>query len=250
MASQSDYQQRQYGEGRLVYETPFPRLRRTLKHRLNDRLDVALKLVRKVRTGGTLLDYGCGAGAFLEQIGQCQTAFDHLQGVDLVQENVRQASGRCASSTLPTTVRCGNERLLETFASESVSCIVCLAVIEVCVDPYDLLHEFHRILTPTGRLVLSVPNTAYLRHRFRLLFGTLPTTSPTSIELWPEVGWETAVLHRFTRETLLKLLGQTGFEPEALEATGFAYGLVRRWPSVMGTGFVVMARRRDPEFRS
>jgi len=60
-----------------------------------------------------------------------------------------------------------NDRLpLETASADA---LVCCEGIEHIENPWLVLREFHRILAPGGRLLVSLPNTVDFRNRFRVL---------------------------------------------------------------------------------
>ena len=60
-----------------------------------------------------------------------------------------------------------NDRL--PIESGSADALVCCEGLEHIENPWLVLREFHRVLAPGGRLVVSVPNTVDFRNRFRVL---------------------------------------------------------------------------------
>jgi len=71
------------------------------------------------------------------------------------------------------------------FAARSIDVLVACEVIEHVVETEELLAEFHRVLHPSGRLVLTTPNLATLQDRLRFLLGRSPR--------------QVAPLHRYLR---------------------------------------------------
>lgn len=60
-----------------------------------------------------------------------------------------------------------NDRL--SIESGSADALACCEGLEHIENPWLVLREFHRVLAPGGRLVLSLPNTVDLRNRLRVL---------------------------------------------------------------------------------
>ena len=56
----------------------------------------------------------------------------------------------------------------------SVDIIVAGEFIEHMLNPVKLIRECHRVLKKGGKIVLSTPNVASLKNRFRVLFGRMP----------------------------------------------------------------------------
>ena len=56
------------------------------------------------------------------------------------------------------------------FQRGSFDAVACVDGIEHLENPFALIREFHRVLRPGGRVVLSTPNVLALRSRVRFLF--------------------------------------------------------------------------------
>lgn len=99
----------------------------------------------------TLLDYGCGNGLFLKY---AATYFQTI-GIDFSLEAIKFAKKASPKSKLIK----GDEKSLSKLKSDSIDIITCFDVLEHIPQHQRLLQQFHRILKPTGWLVISVPNT-------------------------------------------------------------------------------------------
>ena len=136
------------------------------------------------------------------------------------------------------------------FAAESFECVVCVDGIEHLENPFALIREFERILTPGGCLLISTPNISAFRSRIRYLLtgfhnkGKKPLVEerPTSAQhinlmSFPILRYG---LHRFgfkiitisTNRVKWQALPSMLLYPPALLTTG--------WP---------MRRERDPRQR-
>lgn len=67
----------------------------------------------------------------------------------------------------PLVIADMNERL--PFEAGSFECVVCVDGIEHLENPYRLIREFERVLTPSGHLLISTPNISAFRSRVRYL---------------------------------------------------------------------------------
>ncbi|MFQ3549530.1 MAG: class I SAM-dependent methyltransferase [Armatimonadota bacterium] len=84
-------------------------------------------------------------------------------------------------------------------------------VLEHLIDPENVLLKLKNVLSENGELLLSVPNVAYYKIRLDLLFGRFNYT---------EFGiLDSSHLKFFTKETLYKMLHNTGYEIKELEYT-------------------------------
>lgn len=87
------------------------------------------------------------------------------------------------------------------FSDAKFDCVLCIEVLEHAEDPQLLLKEIARVLKPQGTLLLTVPWSARLHH--------LPHD-----------------YHRFTRERLLIMLSQNGFDNVDIHERGNDIGAI------------------------
>ena len=72
-------------------------------------------------------------------------------------------------------VNLNDQRLVLPFEPSSFALVICTEVLEHLLWPQQLLSEVHRILTPGGKIVLSVPNCVSLSYRIAWMIGHLPS---------------------------------------------------------------------------
>jgi SAM-dependent methyltransferase len=155
-----------------------------------------------VHPGECLLDAGCGAGKyyrmdFARDIG-CR-----VTGVDLEEALSRNRQ-------IDFRVRADLKRL--PFLDESFDVVNCRLVIEHVDTPETVLHEFHRVLAPGGRLAIFTPNLWHY-------FGAAAALTPHWFHIWFNSrvrGFErTDVFPTYyranTRRRLRALLVKSGF---------------------------------------
>lgn len=155
-----------------------------------------LKLVRARRSGGDLLDVGCGDGSFLEvaQAGGFLCAGTELS--EYAAERVRRR--------LRVPVMTGPVRAIE-WPVASFDVVTMWHVLEHLTDPRGDLAIVHRLLRPGGLLVIAVPNrlSRLFNGVYRLIKGvTPPLYTPDERELH---------LFHFTPDSLRRLLEGLGF---------------------------------------
>jgi 2-polyprenyl-3-methyl-5-hydroxy-6-metoxy-1,4-benzoquinol methylase len=120
-----------------------------------------------------LLDVGCGDGEITSCLANSVNA--EAWGVDISREKlgVAKAKGIQAQEV-------NLEDGVLPFPSEQFDCVLCLEVIEHLINTDDLLMEIHRVLVPSGILILSTPNLVWWLNRIVLLFGYHPYSSDVS----------------------------------------------------------------------
>ena len=107
--------------------------------------------VAKLNAGERVLDVGAKWGGFGLHARTRSMDIDY-SGLELSECNVKRA----AELGLDVQIADATARL--PVGSGSVDCVVCLELLEHLVEPLTLLQEIRRVLRPSGRAVLSVPN--------------------------------------------------------------------------------------------
>lgn len=155
------------------------------------------------------LEIGCATGAVLEYLKN--RGWD-AQGVEISAQQADYARARrgLEVSALPLEEN--------HFNGESFSLVYASHLIEHLNAPADFLREVRRILSPSGRLIVTTPNIDGFQAR---LFGK---------------RWRSAIfdhLYLFSKKTLSRLLRETGFAAEKTVtwggiAQGFAPPKIKR----------------------
>jgi 2-polyprenyl-3-methyl-5-hydroxy-6-metoxy-1,4-benzoquinol methylase len=103
---------------------------------------------------GRVADVGCGEGELLSGLAAAWPATS-LYGVDFAASRLR-----AAASLAPSRVRLVDADLGAPlpFRDGVFDVVFCTEVLEHLTDPARCLRELRRVLTPAGRLTLSVPN--------------------------------------------------------------------------------------------
>ena len=173
----------------------------------------------------TFLDIGCATGMLIESMREEGWS---VRGVDVCRESAEYGRSRRGVDIFPGTLE-------EAHVPDAAFGVVHFShLIEHVPDPRGFLGEVRRVLTPGGFAVITTPNIDGFQAR---LFGK---------------GWRSAIadhLVLFSRETLQRLIAESGFEIQQSVtwgglAVGSAPGFLKkpadRLAKKLGFGDVVM----------
>jgi 2-polyprenyl-3-methyl-5-hydroxy-6-metoxy-1,4-benzoquinol methylase len=118
------------------------------------RFAFGLKLVRDANPS-SLLDYGCGDGAFLAMLAQDGGVNAACVGAELTNEMVNECRSRFAM--LPDLRFRMTEEVESVYGREAFEMAVCMEVLEHAARPELVLDRLHTVLKQGGRLIVSVP---------------------------------------------------------------------------------------------
>jgi ubiquinone/menaquinone biosynthesis C-methylase UbiE len=172
------------------------------------------QLKRHFPKGSTLLDYGCGNGIFLRH------ADSHFQatGIDFSAQAIALAKKVTPRSKLIH----GNEKSLRTIKTSSLDIITCFDVLEHVPDPTLLLKEFHRILKPTGWLIISVPITDSIALTWKQ-DKWWAMEDKSHFWLWPTIAWKLLLNRHGFMTHRINSIGLLNSPVPAYSISGFHY---------------------------
>lgn len=162
-------------------------------------------------TARTVLDVGCAAGnlgAALKRRGAAE-----VWGIEYVPEVAESARGK-----LDRVLTGRVEDVLSDIPDGHFDAIVFADVLEHLADPVAVLRAMRRKLSPTGELVVSVPNVRHWSVLKDLLEGRWD---------YQDAGiLDRTHLRFFTRKTLMDVLVDAGFQSDEVRATELQGGAV------------------------
>lgn len=156
-----------------------------------------LKNLEKCRKPGRLLDVGCATGTFLEL---AQDSGWEVRGTEY-----SSYAAKYAEEHLKADIFCGE--LVDARYEEAFFDVVTFwHVLEHVTDPTRYLQEAHRILKPSGLLVIAVPNVndLVMQAAYRFVKGR-------PLRLFTQGEREIHLFH-FSAKTLRAYLRKTGFD--------------------------------------
>jgi len=135
------------------------------------RLIEVINLVKKTIPKNSeirILDVGCGDGIFAVELGKV-LGTRKIFGVDISQKAVKSARNNTVSAQLLDI-----DKNKFPYKANYFHVVFCGSLIEVVLEPDQLLKELHRILTPDGHLIITFPNHCAWASRLAILLGFLP----------------------------------------------------------------------------
>lgn len=171
-----------------------------------DGQDSLAKLARQIEPGSRVLDLGAGPGVlghYLHAERGCT--------VDGVEYNPVAAA---EAAPWYRRVECADLEgltLTERFGAEKYDYIVCADILEHLRDPGAILAQLTALLAPKGRVLVSVPNVAYVGLIAEMLAG--------EFRYRPEGLLDETHLRFFNRTSLIQLLEDHGLRVVVLDAT-------------------------------
>lgn len=208
------------------------------------------KLIRRLDDldDSSMLDIGSGAGIGASLIAHAAN-IKKVTCIDLSVPALRVVQTFGFSALVASA-----EGAVLPFPNETFDIVVIDEVIEHLVDTDSIMDEIHRVLKPTGQLVISTPNLASWFNRIALLFGIQPAYSEVIFKKVygrPGVGI-VGHLRLFTRRALNEFVSDKGFTIRHSKGVPFPElpiflqtfdRLMSRIPSIAG-GLIVIAEKK------
>lgn len=165
---------------------------------MNLRPDLAL-VAGLIPAGSRVLDLGCGSGELLAALiagADCRGT-----GVEIDPDSVLAA----IAAGVPV-IELDLDSELDEFADHSYDVVVLSRTVQTLHRPVEVLNHMGRI---GERLIVSVPNFGYWRHRLRLLRGRMPMSREI-----PHAWYDTPNLRHTTLVELEELFASLGLKVE------------------------------------
>ncbi len=159
-----------------------------------------------IHPGSTVLDLGCGTGAIGRHLAQRGDGVV-IDGLTLSTPEAELAAPYYRQVEVTNL---DDADLTRLFGHGAYDAIICADVLEHLDDSTRVLQQCRTLLAPAGRLLLSIPNTAYVGLIAELMCGEFR---------YREEGLlDQTHLRFFTRRTLERFLHQCGYVIEQLDS--------------------------------
>lgn len=141
---------------RKMFNRIAPRYESTMAGRHSDRMKKAVLRRLGHDVDGFVLDVGCGPGLLLRTLAD-QYPQLHLAGLDIAPEMVKVAQGRLGERA---DIRLGESESLP-WPDASFNYIFCIDSFHHYPNGKKVIHEFRRVLTRDGHLLLADPTAPF-----------------------------------------------------------------------------------------
>ena len=188
------------------------------------------QIARKVPPGSRVLDVGCGPGDLGCSLAGKQC---HVTGWDLELDRIN-ANRKFYHSLEELDIE------KQGFGNEKFDVMVFSDVLEHLIYPEKVLTKSSESLRPGGRVLISLPNVAFLDIRIGLLKGNWNYTNEGILAR--------SHLKFYTLSTAGQLLMSSGFKVQDMEAEipiihsawkSVVYSILSKaWPSLFATGWI------------
>jgi methionine biosynthesis protein MetW len=136
----------------------------TLEKRWRSRWDFA---VANISAGYKVLDVGCGDGILGESLIREKNC--EVFGLDVSEYALSFAQERGARVT-----QCDASTDTFPFADNTFDAVTMSCLLEHIMHPEHALLEARRVVKPSGKIVITIPNAAYITNRLSILLGNIP----------------------------------------------------------------------------
>lgn len=165
------------------------------------------RLTRDIKTGATVLDFGCGNGSFI-------AAFrDHgwnLHGLDFSSSGIQQS--RTAYPSVQFSVGDVTDDLLAHPLIGKCDLVISTEVVEHVMLPRRFARNCFLFLRPGGKLIVTTPYHGYLKNLTLALTGKLDHHF--------HALWDYGHIKFWSKKTLTHLLQEAGLEVTMFTGSG------------------------------
>jgi len=200
-----------------------------------------MKIVQTIGDNNKVLEVGCSTGQISRRLYKknCE-----IIGIELDENASKIASAYCKKLINEDVESIEYLPVPEKYFDY----IICSDVLEHLKSPEKVLETLRKYLKDDGRIIVSLPNIAYWKIRFKLLKGSFD---------YEETGiLDKTHLKFFTAKTSKDLLKRTGFEvtnfdivPKALPyfSEGYLmkikYKISKIFPNIFATQFIIIGKK-------
>lgn len=169
----------------------------------SDSLD---KVIQRIAPGSTVLDLGCGPGVLGARLTQRRCVVDGLEA------NGEAVALGAAHYRKMVVADLESQPLAAHFPGARYDYIVCADVLEHLRDPQKLVAQLPALLSPSGRILLSIPNIGYA--------GVVGALINGEFEYRSEGLLDDTHLRFFTRKSLMAFIARCELDVVHVDTVG------------------------------
>lgn len=173
------------------------------------RYRVALSALGDLKSGGLLLDIGCGDGSQTEFLAK---HFGYCIGIDLQHSRLSGFRKELLSRRVGNIILLGGNAEILPFKDASFDYVTCFEILEHVEEQETALQEVRRILKPGGFFAISVPHRWWI---FETHGANLPLVPWNRV---PFFSWLPKSIHdrwararNYTQNEMRRILANAGF---------------------------------------
>lgn len=140
-----------------------------------------IKSMMNAKRGEKILEVGCGGGHVLSMFREAT-----LTGVDVSGEMLEKAKKNLAGFDFD--LRKGDIGEVG-LPDHSFDGIVCTEVLEHVLDPDHVLKNIQRLIKPSGRVVITIPNDNLINDLKRVVKGVVRRSGLSTLPMFRRIGW-------------------------------------------------------------
>lgn len=161
------------------------------------------KLLAHIPNASKVLDIGCGTGTLGGRLVTDKNC--DVTGVDINPDSIVIAAQKLTQAMCADISKTSLSKTL----NEQFDIIVLADVLEHISEPDKLLHDCHKLLNANGKLLVSIPNAAYI--------GAILSLYYDEWEYGEEGILDTTHVRFYTRNSILKLLENNGYQAQIID---------------------------------
>jgi O-antigen biosynthesis protein len=195
------------------------------------------KIIHFIGQNKKVLDVGCSVGNLSKEMMQnnCKVV-----GIEFDPNAAQEAKSYCQEIIIGDVESIKLDQKYENY----FEVIVFADILEHLKEPSSVLKKFKKYLKDDGYIIISVPNIANWKIRFKLLFGNFD---------YDEYGiLDNSHLRFFNEKSVKKLINDAGFKISSFDLTvgdlkrfpKFFHYLGMIWPNLFAFQFLVIAQKK------
>lgn len=163
-----------------------------------DKFGAHQKIIQWVEPVKRVLEIGCSSGYMSKELAKKDCA---VTGIEINPEVAKEARKHCQKVIIGDVE---SQATIGKLGNKKFEVIILADVLEHLKDPESVLINLLKYLDRRGKIIISVPNIAFLTNRLLHLFGRFDYTD------WGIM--DRTHLRFFTRESILQLVGKSGLK--------------------------------------